>query len=242
MQDSSIGVGFSQRSIVNWSGGKDSTLTLYKILQSEQYEVVSLFTTISNKLRRITMHGVREELLDQQALVLGLPLTKLELPTSDTMDLYNQLMQEQMEKFIQKGVESSIFGDIHLEDLKLYREQQLAKVGLKGVFPIWKMSVTDVLKEFLDAGFKAIVVCVNARYLDQSFVGRILDEQFIADLPEEVDICGENGEFHSFVFDGPIFKKPINFELGEVVYKDYSNGKENLGYDTGFYFIDLIPI
>lgn len=227
------------KAIMNWSGGKDSTLTLYKVL-SEGIELEGLFTTISHQLRRITMHGVREELLDAQAAALGIPLYKLELPASDTMDLYNQLMQEKMNAFKKAGVTHSIFGDIHLEDLKKYRESQLNKVGVKALFPLWKLPVKDVITEFIDQGFKAVVVCVNARYLDQSFVGRTLDADFIKDLPEEVDVCGENGEFHSFVYDGPIFKQPVPIKLGEVVYKDYSNGKENLDYDTGFYFQDLL--
>jgi uncharacterized protein (TIGR00290 family) len=227
------------KAIMNWSGGKDSTLALYKVL-SEGIELHGLFTTISHQLRRITMHGVREELLDAQAAALGILLQKLELPASDTMDLYNELMQEKMNAFKMEGVTHSVFGDIHLEDLKKYREEQLKKVGVEALFPLWKRPVSDVVTEFINLGFKAVVVCVNARYLDQSFVGRILDADFIKDLPDNVDVCGENGEFHSFVYDGPIFKQPVPIALGEVVYKDYSNGTEDLGYDTGFHFQDLI--
>jgi len=229
----------TMKAIMNWSGGKDSTLTLYKVL-SEGIELHGLFTTISHQLRRITMHGVREELLDAQAAALRIPLHKLELPASDTMELYNQLMQEKMDIFKAQGVTHSIFGDIHLEDLKKYREEELKKVGIEALFPLWKLPVEDVITQFINLGFKAVVVCVNARYLDQSFVGRTLDADFIKDLPDNVDVCGENGEFHSFVYDGPIFKSPVPIQLGEVVYKDYSNGVKNLEHDTGFHFQDLI--
>lgn len=227
------------KAIMNWSGGKDSTLALYKILEQKELDVHCLFTTISNQLRRITMHGVREELLDLQAKAIGIKLQKLELPASDTMELYNQLMYEQMKSFKKMGVTHSIFGDIHLADLKEYREKQLQKVGLKACFPIWKKPVENVIYEFIDLGFKAIVVCTNARYLNQHFIGRTLDRQFIKELPKGIDVCGENGEFHSFVYDGPIFNQAVPIQLGEVVYRDYSNGKEDLTYDTGFYFQEL---
>lgn len=227
-----------KQAIMNWSGGKDSMLSLYKVLKDEEYEVQCLFTSISHQLRRITMHGVRETLLDLQAQALGLPLQKLELPASNTMDLYNQLMAEQMTIFKSQGVTHSIFGDIHLEDLKKYREAQLQKVNLEAVFPIWKRPVSEVIHEFINLGFKAVVVCVNARYLDKSFVGRTLDADFIRDLPSNVDVCGENGEFHTFVYDGPIFKQPVSFKMGEVVYRDYGTG-DAVDYDTGFYFGDI---
>lgn len=231
-----------KKAILNWSGGKDSTLSLYKIQQAQNYQIESLFTTISAELRRITMHGVRESLLQQQAAALGLPLTTLELPASSSMELYNQLMQEQMLAFVAAGVDASIFGDLHLADLKAYREMQLATVGLKGVFPIWQQPVGETIAEFIALGFKAIVVCVNARYLSQDFVGRVIDADFVKDLPAGVDLCGEYGEFHSFVYDGPNFEQAVLFELGEVVYKKYPTVEENPSYDTGFYFQELLPL
>lgn len=230
------------KAIMNWSGGKDSTLALYKILMDKNYQVETLFTTISHQLRRITMHGVREALLDAQAAALELPLRKLELPASNTMDLYNELMAKHMQEFKKQGITHSIFGDIHLEDLKKYRKEQLQQVGLNAVFPIWKQPVQDVVREFIDLGFKAVVVCASARYMDERFVGRTIDDAFIKDLPKEVDVCGENGEFHSFVYDGPIFKQPVAFELGEVIYKDYGIAGKEVNYDTGFYFRDLKPL
>ena len=231
-----------KKAILNWSGGKDATLSLYKIQQAQSYDIHCLFTTISAELRRITMHGVRESLLQQQARALGLPLQVMALPESTNMELYNQLMQQQMQDFLADGVEVSIFGDLHLADLKAYREAQLANVGLEGVFPIWQQPVAETIQEFIALGFKAVVVCVNARYLSSDFVGRLIDEQFVKDLPEDVDCCGEHGEFHTFVFDGPNFQQAVLFELGEVVYKDYQTEEKELPYDTGFYFQELLPV
>lgn len=227
---------------MNWSGGKDATLALYKIQQAQNYQISHLFTTVTNEYKRITMHGVREELLELQAKNIGISLQKMELPTSNSMENYNRLMQEQMDVFQEEGIQYSIFGDIYLEDLRQYREAQLQKVGMTGVFPLWKQPVRPLIEEFISLGFKAITVCVNARYLDESFVGRVIDENFINDLPPEVDVCGENGEFHTFVFDGPNFKKPVPFQIGEKVLRDYSNGEEDVNYDTKFYFVDLLPV
>ncbi|WP_455685115.1 Dph6-related ATP pyrophosphatase, partial [Tenacibaculum discolor] len=131
------------------------------------------------------------------------------------MELYNSTMKSQMMEFVGNEVKYSIFGDIFLEDLKNYRDSKLAEVGLSGVYPLWKQNTKKVLQEFLDLGFKAITVCVNAKLLGKEFVGRVIDEEFVKDLPNNVDVCGENGEFHTFVFDGPIFKQPVNFKIGE---------------------------
>ena len=207
-----------KKAILNWSGGKDATLSLYKVQQAKTYQIEYLFTTISAELRRITMHGVRESLLQQQAAALGLPLQVLPLPSSTNMALYNQLMQEQMTAFVEAGITASIFGDLHLADLKAYREKQLASIGLEGIFPIWQQPVEQTIEEFITLGFKAIVVCVNARYLSKEFVGRVINADFIKELPDNVDVCGEYGEFHSFVFDGPNFQQPVLFEKGAVVY------------------------
>lgn len=231
-----------KKAILNWSGGKDAALSLYKIQQAKSYQIECLFTTISEEFRRITMHGVRESLLQQQALALGIPLQTLALPESINMTLYNQLMQEQMATFVKTGVNTSIFGDIHLNDLKTYREKQLATMGLEGVFPLWQQPVKKTIAEFIALGFRAIVVCVNAKYLTQDFVGRMIDADFIKDLPNEVDVCGEYGEFHSFVFDGPNFQQPVEFELGEIVYRTYPIEDKKSLYDTGFYFQELFPL
>lgn len=227
------------KTIMNWSGGKDSALSLYKLQQNKAYELAALLTTINKPLDRITMHGVRTSLLVQQAKSLGLELHKVELPESPDMETYSQLMNAKVQKLKALGITHSAFGDIYLEDLKKYREEQLAAVGLQAVFPLWQQPTKEIIKEFLSLGFRAVVVCVNAKVLDKSFVGRELDASFIADLPDEVDICGENGEFHSFVYDGPNFDFPIQFERGEIVFKSYAKAEAEQDYDTGFYFCDL---
>ncbi|WP_312345073.1 Dph6-related ATP pyrophosphatase [Chryseobacterium binzhouense] len=232
-----------QKAIFNWSSGKDSALALYKTLQEEKFKVTSLLTIINEEFQRISMHGVSVSLLEKQAESLGFPLIKLELPKEPSMEEYQELMSSTMNKIKSQGVTHSIFGDIFLEDLRKYREDQLQSIGMEAFFPLWKKNTTDLIHEFLDLGFKTIVTCVNETYLDKSFAGRIIDESFIKDLPENVDPCGENGEFHTFTFDGPIFKNPIDFEIGEVVKKTYPKPKSDENEEDGeyiFWFCDLI--
>lgn len=228
-------------SIFNWSGGKDSSLALYKVLNDKEYNIKKLITTVNSKYNRISMHGVREILLDRQAQEIGLPLHKIMVPEQPTMEEYDALMKEFLGKEVANGVEHSIFGDIFLEDLKKYREDKLAEVGLQGVFPIWKRDTKELIKEFIEQGFKTIIVCVQAELLDESFAGRVIDENFLSDLPENVDPCGENGEFHTFVYDGPIFRNPIKFELGDLVHRNYNQPNSDGKLKTGFYFKDIIP-
>ena len=238
-----------KKALFNWSSGKDSALSLYKILQDPTFEIVSLLTSVNEKFERISMHGVRVSLLEAQAKSLGLPLTKMIIPEMPSMEVYEKVMENTLSKFKQEGVEYSIFGDIFLEDLRKYREDKLAIMGFKGVFPLWKEDTKALLEEFLSLGFKTIVVCVNEKYLDKSFVGRIIDATFISDLPKNVDVCGENGEFHTFTFDGPIFKNSIPFEIGEIVYRKYEQPKassktacdtDNTAFNYGFWYCDLI--
>jgi len=224
------------KAIFNWSSGKDSSMALYKVLQEDKYDIQCLMTSINSHHDRISMHGVRTALLEKQAESIGIPLHKLLLPEIPSMEEYSKILGDAMVTFKLEGMEYSIFGDIFLEDLKIYREEQLAKVGLKGVFPIWKQPTRQLMETIIDAGFKAIVVCVDDRCLDKSFVGRLLDRDFLRDISENVDPCGENGEYHSFVFDGPIFSKPVPFTIGEVVYKTYNQ----LDKSYGFYYCDLM--
>jgi uncharacterized protein (TIGR00290 family) len=229
------------KALFNWSGGKDSSLCLHYALKDKQYDIKYLLTTINGKNKRISMHGVSEILLDKQAQSIGLPVHKLHLPEFPTMEEYEVIISHELSEAKKQDIHISIFGDIFLEDLRKYRETQLQKKGFSAVFPLWNKNTADVAKEFIDLGFKAIVVSVDGRYLDKSFAGRIFDESFLNDLPENVDPCGENGEFHSFVFDGPVFKTPIPFEKGEVVYKEYkSHSKENPDKKFGFWYCDLI--
>lgn len=197
------------------------------------------------------MHGVRQELIEFQAKALGLPLYALELPEMPSMEEYNTAIAETMLRCKAEGFSHSIFGDIFLEDLKEYRVNQLEKVSFKAAFPLWKRNTKELVNEFIDLGFKAITVCVKEELLGQEFIGRIIDHEFIRDLPEGVDPCGEYGEFHSFVFDGPIFKNPIPFSIGEKVLKRYKNPDPDgndcgLANETdpnkmGFWFCDLLP-
>lgn len=231
------------KAVFNWSSGKDSALALYKILQEDQIEIVSLLTSINKEFQRISMHGVQASLLEQQAESLGLNLIKIELPKEPTMEEYREIMTKTMSEIKSKGVTHSVFGDIFLEDLRKYREDQLQAIGMKAVFPLWKQNTGRLIHEFLDSGFKTIVTCVNKTYLDKSFVGRIIDKDFIKDLPENVDPCGENGEFHTFAFDGPIFTAPINFKIGETVKKTYPKPKSDDNDERGeyvFWFCDLL--
>lgn len=240
-----------EKVIFNWSGGKDSALCLYKILQTQQYDIICLLTSINEQYQRISMHGVRVDLLDTQAESIGLPLLKIQIPEMSTNEVYEKVMTTTLTDLKNKGVTASVFGDIFLEDLRKYRENKLLELNLKGVFPLWKIPTDKLIREFVDLGFKTIITCVNEKYLDKSFAGRIIDNDFLKDLPDNVDPCGENGEFHTFVFDGPIFKNPIPFDKGEIVYRKYTpnkqkdncnNDKDNVDshYDNGFWYCDLL--
>lgn len=240
------------RSFFSWSGGKDSSLALYHALNAGRYSIEKLLTNVNNQYRRISMHGVREELLEQQATSIGIPLQKLVLPDQPSMAEYEVQMMQTMRQLREEKFTHSIFGDIFLEDLKIYREAQLAKVNMTAVFPLWKRDTTELIHEFIDLGFKTIVVCIKAELLDESFAGRIIDKDFLKDLPENVDPCGENGEFHTFVFDGPIFKRPISYKTGEKVFREYKapeNDKDKCfssqpsrPSSIGFWFCDLFPV
>ncbi len=224
----------------NWSTGKDSALALYRMLNSPEYEVQKLVTSINSHYDRVSMHGLRREMMDLQIESLAIPSQTIELSEKPTMEEYEQQMTETVESLKSEGLHTAVFGDIFLEDLKKYRENQLSSVGIDCMFPLWKEDTKTLLKEFLNLGFKAITVCVDAQKLGEEFVGRIIDEQFIEDLPEGVDPCGENGEFHTFCFAGPIFQKEIKFKKGEVVNKTYKN-PTNPEEEIGFLFCDILP-
>jgi len=216
--------------LFTWSGGKDSALALYEILQNHQYRVAALLTTITEDYHRISMHGVREVLFDLQTESLGLPVEKVYITKNATNDEYEANMRQTLLRYQHRGITAVVFGDIFLEDLKVYRERNLSAIGMKGLFPLWKKSTTELSHRFIRLGFKAIITCVDSEVLEKNFVGRYYDRQFLADLPVTVDPCGENGEFHSFVFDGPIFQRGISFEAGDIVLRD-----------NRFYFCDLLP-
>lgn len=240
----------NKKAVFNWSGGKDSALALHYIQQQKTYQVETLLTSVNDKFDRISMHGVRSELLHQQSKAIGIQLQELRLPEQPTMAEYNTLLTNLNTDLKSKGIDYSIFGDIFLEDLKTYREQQLADVGIKAHFPLWKRNTKELVHEFIDLGFKTIVVCTKSEVLGEDFVGEIITKDFLKELPKNVDPCGENGEFHTFVFDGPIFNKPIDFEIGEKIIRTYQapKSKEDACFSStpstkemGFHFCDLIP-
>jgi uncharacterized protein (TIGR00290 family) len=233
---------------MSWSGGKDSALALHHALRNPDYHVTQLLTSVNAHYQRVSMHGVRLELLEAQARRLGLPLHQLLLPEMPSMADYDHALLTTLTNLRQQGVDTAIYGDIFLEDLRAYREQQLARVSLRGAFPLWQRGSQEVLHEFWDLGFQAIVVCVNDRALDASFCGRLLDRDFVRDLPPGVDPCGENGEYHSFVFEAPYFSQPIAVERGEVVRRTYqsptgtaSSGAADDPFAAGFWYCDLLP-
>ncbi|MDO8536193.1 MAG: diphthine--ammonia ligase [Candidatus Omnitrophota bacterium] len=206
--------------LFSWSGGKDSAMALYELLKDVTCEVASMLTVVTKDYGRISMHGVREELLELQAAALGLNLEKIYITKNSNNKEYEERMKETLMRYKKIGVEAVAFGDIFLEDLKKYREERLKEVGMEGIFPIWKRESLELANAFVELGFKAIITCVDSKMLDRRFSGRLFDKQFLSELPPGVDPCGENGEFHSFVFGGPIFREPITYKKGETVLRD----------------------
>jgi uncharacterized protein (TIGR00290 family) len=219
-----------EKVIFSWSGGKDSVLALYELTKRGNYEVVTLLTTLSRDYDRTSIHGIRRILLEEQAQSLRFPLEKVLISRNTSSEEYESKMQQTLEKYQARGVCSVVFGDIFLEDLRTYRENNLSKIGMKAIFPLWKINTTKLAYTFIDSGFKAVITCVDSNALDEIFVGRSFDEEFLSQLPTVVDPCGENGEFHSFVYDGPIFQNSILHKIGEVVLRE-----------KRFYYCDLMP-
>ncbi|MGO2359365.1 diphthine--ammonia ligase [Mesonia sp.] len=238
-----------KKAYLNWSSGKDALMAMHYIHEAHSYDIQKLVTTVNDDLQRVSMHGVSVELLHAQAQALQLPLHIIALRGDVSLSVYNETMQKQMQQLIHEGFSHAVFGDILLEDLKVYREKELSKVGLEAVFPLWKKDTLSLAKEFIDLGYKAIVVCVSAKELDVSFCGRAFDHEFLKDLPSGVDPCGENGEFHTFVYDGPLFNNPIAFEKKERVMRMYQPSNKNddddcfkgqTFWDNQFWFQELV--
>ncbi|HAT3993896.1 Dph6-related ATP pyrophosphatase [Elizabethkingia anophelis] len=225
-----------EKVLMNWSGGKDSAMALYNILNNKNYKVEGLLTSVNAANQRISMHGVSGEMLVKQAESIGLPLTKINLPEASDMTAYENIMEQTLSTFTQQGIETSVFGDIFLEDLRKYREQQLEKIGWKAVFPLWKKDTRNLVYEFLELGFRTRICCINKQYLDSDFLGCDLDEYLIDKLPENVDPCGENGEFHTFVYAGPVFQNNLSIKNGERVEKSYNHDGKAYGYE----FCDIL--
>jgi uncharacterized protein (TIGR00290 family) len=215
------------KAVIAWSGGKDSVLALHEIQSTIQIE--ALITTV-NKDDRIAMHGINKKLIVQQAKAIGYPLIEVQIPQNCSNDQYESKMGEVLQAYREAGVESVIFGDLFLEDIRAYRQKFLNRIGMKGIFPLWKKDTTALAKQFIDCGFRAIIICVDTEVLSAAFAGRQFDYDMLNSLPSHLDPCGENGEFHTFVYDGPIFNEPVKILPGQK-YLDRER----------FYYCDLIP-
>jgi len=215
--------------LVGWSGGKDSAMALYELKQKKEVEVAALLTTVTEGYDRISMHGVRRKLLVEQAGALGYPLEEISIPQSCTNEIYEQRMQDTLEKYRRQGISAAAFGDLFLEDVRAYREERMSRIGMRCIFPVWGRPTAELARQFVGLGFKAIVVCVDTNAIDREFAGREYDLDLIRDLPATADPCAENGEFHTFVYDGPIFSKPVAVQRGEKVLRE-----------NRFYYCDLV--
>ena len=228
------------KAIFSWSGGKDSAMCLHRVRQQGVYEIVFLLTTLNRTFSRVSMHGVREELLDAQAASLGLPLEKVWV-SEGTNEEYERQMEQLLLKAKEAGINTMIFGDIFLADLRAYREQNLAKVGMQAVFPLWKEDTQVLSRYFVETGFKAITCCVQDVPMGEQRVGCELTQEFFADLPPNTDPCGENGEYHTFCYDGPVFAYPVVFTIGERVYRALDVATNDAGVVCkGFWYCDLL--
>ena len=213
---------------LSWSSGKDSAWALHVMRQRGDFEITALLTTVNRTHNRVAMHAVREALLDAQAAAAGLPLVKVGIPSPCPNEIYERAMSAAMAQARAEGVTHMIFGDLFLEDIRKYREENLAKCGIAPVFPLWDLDTRILAEEMLAGGLRAVLTCVDPKKLDVRFAGRAFDEKLLADLPATVDPCGENGEFHTFACAGPMFASPIPVEVGKVVERD------------GFVFADLL--
>lgn len=218
------------RIALSWSSGKDSAWALHLLRQNAEVEVAALITTFNASANRVAMHAVRRELVEAQARCTGLPIHAIDLPWPCSNAEYEALMSGACERAVRDGITAIAFGDLFLEDIRAYRERQLEPTGVKPLFPVWGIPTRALAWEMIRAGVKAKVTCVDPAKLDRSFAGREFDESFLRDLPEAVDPCGENGEFHTFVYDSPVFSQPLRVESGEIVDRD------------GFVFADVVPV
>jgi uncharacterized protein (TIGR00290 family) len=221
-----------ERVLVAWSGGKDSALALRAVLADPSLEVEALLTTVTTEYDRISVHGVRRSLLHAQARALGLPLTEMEIPASCDNATYEASLARTLREIRERNprVRTCVYGDLFLEDVRRYREERLPALGIEPVFPLWGTNTSELARTFIDDGFRAVLVCVDSTQLAPSLSGRTYDPAFLAELPKSVDPCGEKGEFHTFVYDGPMFREPLTFSVGETVVRD-----------ARFVYTDLVP-
>lgn len=217
------------KTLLSWSSGKDSAWALHTLRQDPQIELAGLFCTVNQAFNRVAMHGVRVELLQRQADRLGLPLQIIDIPYPCSNEQYAQVMSEFVTQARAAGVTHFAFGDLFLEDVRCYREERLQGTGISPIFPLWGWDTRELSQTMVTAGLRSVLTCVDPKQLSKDFAGRIFDATLLCDLPADVDPCGENGEFHSFAFDGPMFAQAVDFTLGETVARD------------GFVFTDLLP-
>lgn len=218
-----------RKTLLSWSSGKDSAWTLHTLKQGNEFDVVGLVTTINEKFERVAMHAVRDALLQQQADAAGLPIHRIPLPFPCSNEEYERRMQSFMDSIQEEGIECMAFGDLYLEDIRQYREQKLAGTGIEPIFPLWQIPTDALASTMVDGGLRARLTCIDPRQLDKRFAGRDYNQGLLSDLPRDVDPCGENGEFHTFAYDGPMFSQPIPVQPGETTERD------------GFVFADLLP-
>ncbi len=217
------------KALMSWSSGKDSAWALLEARRAGDFEIAGLLTTVTEAFGRVSMHGVREELLEAQAEAVSLPLTKVGIPSPCPNEVYEAKMAVAMDDAMRHGVRHVIFGDLFLEDIRAYRIAKLAPLGVQCVFPLWLRDTAGLAREMVDGGLSATLTCVDPKQIDPAFAGRTFDSQFLADLPDEVDPCGERGEFHTLATRGPMFSAPIKTALGDIVERD------------GFVFADVLP-
>ena len=217
------------KAFMSWSSGKDSAFALHEAAKSGEIEITGLLTTVNEMHERVAMHGVRERLLDMQAQTLGLPLIKVRLPYPCTNETYEERMEDACAEILRRDVRHMVFGDLLLEDIRQYREERLKPVGMEAIFPLWQRDTRALARDMVESGLVAYLACIDPRKLPVEFAGRRFDVELLADLPADVDPCGENGEFHTIVTAGPMFASPIPVTLGETVERD------------GFIFTDVLP-
>ena len=218
-----------KKTLLSWSSGKDSSWALHILRQDPDIEVVGLFCTVNKVFNRVTMHGVRVELLQQQAKSINLPLHIIYIPNPCSYDEYNEVMKVFTNQSRQQGIDCFAFGDLFLEDIRKYREDNLKETGITPIFPLWGLPTKSLSQQMVSSGLKAIITCLDPKQIPLEFAGREYNKSFLSELPLNVDPCGENGEFHSFAFDGPMFETPIQIVKGETVHRD------------GFCFTDILP-